>query len=318
MNRLGVVLFVMLLVLLPSSHLWADNTDPGRAFITICNRGSLDVDVATARQLYDGLTGRSNGQWSVRRWTHVVPGECDGVLEWHMERLTGFSYKFAPSHPVHIAFSFKDANGVRGAGKLKLTRNPLGLLGGWNEARFGGSDDYDSLQQSDKQICVTKDSNEYVMTGTDPASLCNAREAGTFLIPASIDWENKSDSDLVLDVKFGPGDRAIPFGAGSSSGTSQGPGTIKDLMSVLDGIILPSGRTKFQWHACIDPLVVKTHSWNSPSAATIKSLQGAINAFLSLHGKGDITFKMTESPGGVFHLEEYAGSCADLEYYGIR
>jgi hypothetical protein len=47
-----------------------------------------------------------------------------------------------------------------------------------------------------------------------------------FLVPASVDWKNKSDSDLILDVKFGPYDRAIPLGPQSStSGVSQAPAT---------------------------------------------------------------------------------------------
>ena len=212
MSRLRICIFVLaMLVLIPSARLWADNQEPGLASIKICNNGSISINVATARDISGG------GRWDVERWATVEPNECSVVLKWHMEPITGLTYKFANSHPVHIAFAFTDATGVWGAGKFKLTKS---FFPGWSEARFGGTDDYDSLRQSDKQVCVDRGDREYTMTGADPGSGCADNGPGMFLIPASVDWEMKTDTTLILDVAFGPNDRAIPLGPNSVSSVS--------------------------------------------------------------------------------------------------
>jgi Protein of unknown function (DUF1036) len=317
-RRLTTYSFLVLaiLFLLPSSRLWGDDQIAGVASVKICNNGSISVDVATARDISDG------GRWDVERWRSVEPGECNVVLKWYMEPITGLTYKFAKSHPVHIAFAFTDATGVWGASKFKLTKS---FFPGWSEARFGGTDDYDSLQQSDRQLCVDRGIKEYAMNGADPGAGCKDEGPGMFLIPASIDWEMKTDTTLILDVTFGPNDRAIPLGPNSVSSASPSPsngsnnnsdvsilkvvggllnaarvadmknvdafyGVLKDSMRgpgapPLTRTACTASRLCDDLEFCASRSFVGAHPWDSAANATV--VRNAIRAYVGTHTLGN-------------------------------
>lgn len=317
MNPRQVVLIAMLFVL-PSSRLWADNVRYGFSSVTICNRGSIAVDVATA--LLPGYTDK----WQMRRWLGVSPGTCSEVLGWLQDRRSGLSFALAKGQPAFIAFAFTDSTGIWGAGKVRLTLGPLGFK--WNETYVDGNDDGDSVTESSQQICVDHGANDnYTLTGANPAVKCN--EPGMFLFPSAIEYAPRSDSSVTINVNFGPGDRAIPIGPQSStSGASQGPGTRDDFTHLLastmntlpvsEETLGPSGQIQlkpgYRWvFPCAEKSVVTRESLSNLQTARAKALADAIRKFILTHKEGNIRFKVTEPSPGVFVVEQTGGKTGD-------
>jgi hypothetical protein len=297
-------------LLLSASH--ASAQDYSETYTArVCNEGQITVDVATAsKDFYPILPGE---YWVIERWFHVRPGECKQVF-YHQYGSQGVLR--TRSFPLHLAFAFTDSTGVWGAARVKPPS---------------------SAAPSHLQLCVTKNDVKYREEDVNPATACKNDPRG-FLIPASIDYEPTSGDQYdrfngewlgpKFAVALGPNDRAIPLGPQASpSGAPQGPGTILEFAEVLTSIIKSSGKTadpNWDWSACIEPVVVKTHVWKNPPVATLTSLQQAVLQFLSIH-KGTanprslrpnhVRFKITERSGN-FVLEEYSGGSCD-PYYGI-
>lgn len=200
MRRFRIALFTALL--LPPASLWGEMQ---HYTITICNRGQFAVDVASGYQ--DSLF--FSAYWRINRWYHVDTGKCSVVYSKNMDLGGGLFRNQATEDHVHLAFAFTDSTGVWGAGMV----NPYAT-----NARFGhlavGKED---LKASSRRFCIHPGNASYNVDGSDPAGGCGG--AGTFLVPASIDYAVPPDDidghySATFDVGFSEGDRAIPKGSG--------------------------------------------------------------------------------------------------------
>jgi uncharacterized membrane protein len=130
----------------------AAQLDGGRAYLKVCNHGSIEVDVATAVSDID-LAFRKN--WIVKGWTNIPPGDCKGPYSDSVHGVAYIAFRFASGH----------------AAKVEIT------------ARAGGSADYGKnywgkpvLSRADKNFCMPSDKFAYRTYDADPGGGCNLLE----------------------------------------------------------------------------------------------------------------------------------------------
>jgi hypothetical protein len=200
------------LLVFAGSHAYAD----GSAQLTICNKGSVDINVVVAlnvnmRPLFDFL--------NVSGWTRIAPGDCKLV--------------YNETDPAYIGFGFSDSQGhITGAGHIEQVRD------------FGWYDFTKVLNRSDKRLCVRNEGMSYRISndpGLDCASFhSGGNDPGGYVPLASAlyfvpkpgkfvpKYPGSTFSDIIggdyyLNVKPTANDRELHASAGSESGKAQPP-----------------------------------------------------------------------------------------------
>lgn len=165
--------------------------------------------------------------WVIDRWYHVNPGSCKVVSSRNLDFGDPLGRSLLAKDHLHLAFAFTDSTGVWGAGMVNPYRT---------DSAIGNIEiDKSDLKPSSRRFCIYPGDRPYSVDGHDPAAGCGG--AGTFLVPASIDYATIPDytaDNVIMDpipttlnVGFGAGDRAIGLGSGPpattiNSGTSGG------------------------------------------------------------------------------------------------
>jgi uncharacterized membrane protein len=107
----------------------------GEAYLTVCNKGSVETSVVVA--IRDSLWPVINS-WAVSGWTNIDPGHCENV------------YSESPGLPAYIGFALTDSQGrITSAGHVQQAPDF-----GWNGFKK-------ALTKADKRLCVRRQGMSY-------------------------------------------------------------------------------------------------------------------------------------------------------------
>jgi hypothetical protein len=129
------------------SYAYAD----GSAYLTICNKGSEQINVVVA--IRDSLWPVIKS-WEVSGWTSIAPGDCKRVY-----RELG--------EPAYIGFAFADSQSHLSAGHIEQAPD------------FGWNGFTKVLTKSDKRLCVRSQGMSYkIRDDSSPALDCASFHSG--------------------------------------------------------------------------------------------------------------------------------------------
>jgi uncharacterized protein DUF1036 len=205
------------------SYAYGDDVSYRSATLTICNKGSEQVNVAVA--IRDSLWPVPPfNSWEVSGWKSIVPGHCERVY-----RETG--------EPAYIGFAFFDSqNHFTGAGHIGQAPD------------FGWNGFTRVLTRSDKRLCVqgsqgmaykirndptpAVDCASFHSGGNDPGGYVPLASA-LYFVPKVTECRSGvgifsgqvscTGGDYYLNVKPTASDRELHASAGSESGKDQSP-----------------------------------------------------------------------------------------------
>jgi hypothetical protein len=243
---------LLALLVFAGSYAYAD----GDAFLHICNKGSVGINVVVAiRDSFWPLIK----SWEVSGWTNIDPGDCKLVYGKNARER---------GEPAYIGFGFLDSQNHWTAGHIEQAPDL-----GWNGFTK-------VLIRSDKRLCVRSQGMAYKIRN-DPAVDCASFHSGgndpggyvplasaLYFVPnvsechsvGFIGQVSCTGGDYYLNVKPTSSDRELHASAGSESGKDQPPAE----PSIGDAILQKLAKAAAEKPAA--PFVAACNAWYSDPA----------------------------------------------------